>query len=51
MLPEYYTHPERFNSYVLETDKGQKITHAKTRKEAIKKVRDKGLKVLSCKKF
>jgi len=44
-LPEYYTNPERYRWFILETNRGPKRTFAKTKAEAIAKAEKKGLTV------
>lgn len=46
MLPEYYTHPEKYRWYLADTDQGTKRTFAKTKKVAISKIEKKGFKVI-----
>ena len=46
MMPEYYTNPERFSWFLVETDQGTKRTYAKTENEAREKMEANNLKVV-----
>jgi len=47
MQPEKYLHPERFQWYLIKTDKGFKRTFAKSQEQAINQAIKKGYKVYS----
>jgi len=51
MLPEFYTHPERFSWYFVQTNEGRKRTIGKTVSDVRKKIKNHGLKIISIKKY